>query len=215
MMVVHGGNEHYHLPSPRMAETCRLFADLGASAVVVHHSHIGSGYEMYNGVPIFYGLGNFLFDTDRRMYDAWYEGYIVKLKFSPVGASATADCAVTITPYTQCGNHQGLQLMGGEERERFLSRIDEYSRIILNPEMLHGEWIRFCRSWRTSYISNLFSLNRVQRKLMKAGLYRPLFFRKKRFLRLLNLFTCESHREAMIGALKDEIYGERGENHSC
>ncbi|MBQ8413439.1 MAG: CapA family protein, partial [Lachnospiraceae bacterium] len=37
LVIVHGGHEHYQLPSPRMKETYRFFVDAGADAVVNHH----------------------------------------------------------------------------------------------------------------------------------------------------------------------------------
>jgi poly-gamma-glutamate capsule biosynthesis protein CapA/YwtB (metallophosphatase superfamily) len=37
--------------------------DAGADLVLGHHQHIVKGVELYRGKPIFYGLGNFLFDT--------------------------------------------------------------------------------------------------------------------------------------------------------
>ena len=62
IVIVHGGIEGYQLPTPRMQELYRFFVDCGADAVVNHHQHCYSGYEVYNGKPIFYGLGNFCFD---------------------------------------------------------------------------------------------------------------------------------------------------------
>jgi hypothetical protein len=40
--------------------------DAGADAVIGHHPHVLHGVELYNGKPIFYSLGNFLF---HRMMD--------------------------------------------------------------------------------------------------------------------------------------------------
>jgi len=62
LVVFHGGNEYYALPSPRMVKTCRYFVDCGAHAVVCHHTHVPSGIEFYHDAPIVYGTGNFLFD---------------------------------------------------------------------------------------------------------------------------------------------------------
>ena len=52
-LILHGGIEHYQLPSPRMKKWYRHIIDLGASAIVNHHQHCFSGYELYNGKPIF------------------------------------------------------------------------------------------------------------------------------------------------------------------
>ncbi len=62
VLIIHGGHEHFQYPSPRMKKWYRFFVDAGADAVVNHHQHCFSGYEVYCGKPIFYGLGNFCFD---------------------------------------------------------------------------------------------------------------------------------------------------------
>ena len=39
LVIVHGGSEHFQLPTPRMQATYRFFVDAGADAVVNHHQH--------------------------------------------------------------------------------------------------------------------------------------------------------------------------------
>jgi poly-gamma-glutamate synthesis protein (capsule biosynthesis protein) len=36
--------------------------DAGADIIVGHHPHVIQNYEVYKGKPIFYSLGNFIFD---------------------------------------------------------------------------------------------------------------------------------------------------------
>ena len=79
LVIVHGGHEHYQLPSPRMKELYRFFIEVGADAVVNHHQHCYSGYEYYCEKPIIYGSGNFLFDHPKRRNSTWNEGYLVEL----------------------------------------------------------------------------------------------------------------------------------------
>jgi len=61
LVVIHGGNEYNPIPSPRMKQTYRAFADAGASAVVNIHPHCPQGMEVYHDVPIIYSPGNFFF----------------------------------------------------------------------------------------------------------------------------------------------------------
>ena len=53
IVIVHGGHEMHQLPSPLMQKTYRWFVDMGADAVINHHQHCFSGYEIYKGSPIF------------------------------------------------------------------------------------------------------------------------------------------------------------------
>ena len=102
LVIVHGGHEHFQLPSPRMQETYRFFVDAGADAVVNHHQHCYSGYEVYRGKPIFYGLGNFCFDRPGKV-STWNEGYLVALD--------TLDSTFMVIPYNQCAYTPSVRLL--------------------------------------------------------------------------------------------------------
>lgn len=80
VVSMHSGVEHYRFPTPLMKKKFRHYVDMGADAVINHHQHCISGYEVYKNVPIFYGVGNFCFDSPNRM-DAWYHGLMVGLTF--------------------------------------------------------------------------------------------------------------------------------------
>lgn len=78
IVIVHGGHEDYSLPSPRMKQTYRFFIDAGASIVIGHHTHNFSGYEIYKNSPIFYSLGNFIFDRGKMINSRWNRGLAVQ-----------------------------------------------------------------------------------------------------------------------------------------
>src|SRR5690625_4556867 len=84
IVIVHGGHEYYNLPSPRMQKQYRFYADQGADLVVGHHTHCISGHETYNGVPIFYSLGNFLFTKNNPKED-WYTGLVLEVEITDSG----------------------------------------------------------------------------------------------------------------------------------
>lgn len=62
IVSVHWGVEYVHTPTSRKVELAHRFADAGADLVIGHHPHVVQTMEIYNGVPIFYSLGNFVFD---------------------------------------------------------------------------------------------------------------------------------------------------------
>lgn len=64
ILISHGGEEFTSLPSPYTRERYIKYLDMGADIVVCHHPHVPMNYEIVNGKPIFYSLGNFIFDTD-------------------------------------------------------------------------------------------------------------------------------------------------------
>ena len=82
LVIFHGGNEFYPYPSPDFQLSCRFFIDSGADAVICHHTHVVSGFEIYNNKTIFYGLGNLLFNYEGFRQDNCYQGYAVSLSIS-------------------------------------------------------------------------------------------------------------------------------------
>lgn len=52
------------LPASFMEVAARTFIDEGASAVIGHGPHILRGIQVYKGCPIFYSLGNFIFQNE-------------------------------------------------------------------------------------------------------------------------------------------------------
>lgn len=59
---MHWGWEHETLASDRQRQLARLMIAAGADAVVGGHPHVTQDIETYQGKPIIYSLGNFVFD---------------------------------------------------------------------------------------------------------------------------------------------------------
>jgi poly-gamma-glutamate capsule biosynthesis protein CapA/YwtB (metallophosphatase superfamily) len=60
---MHWGWEHEPIAGPRQRQLARLMIDAGADAVVGGHPHVTQDVEQYRGKPVFYSLGNFVFDS--------------------------------------------------------------------------------------------------------------------------------------------------------
>jgi poly-gamma-glutamate synthesis protein (capsule biosynthesis protein) len=59
---MHWGWENEGAPCPRQRKLARVLLDAGADAVIGSHPHVTQGAETYDGKPIIYSLGNFVFD---------------------------------------------------------------------------------------------------------------------------------------------------------
>ena len=189
IVIVHGGHEHFQYPSHRMKKTYHWFADMGADVIVNHHQHCYSGYEIYNGVPIFYGLGNFCFDWSGKRNNLWTEGFLLSLKFQD-------SISFDLIPYVQCREEAAVREMSEMERKDFFSNIETINQIIADDERL-GEIIK---SYYTDCISNSeimmgnFSDNRMVRWLKRKGLLTSTVSKEKRNV-LYDYIFCESHRD--------------------
>lgn len=195
LVIVHGGHEHFQLPSLRMRGTYRFFVDAGADAVVNHHQHCYSGYEIYNGKPIFYGLGNFCFDDKSLRDSTWNQGYMVRLEFS--GESV----AFVLYPYSQCNDTASVNQLTDEDKARFDKHLSELNEIIGDDVRLK---LKVCEYYEQCSKSELAILEpyrgRVFNKLYRLGLL-PRFVRGRKLSAMLNHIDCESHRDKLTDAL--------------
>ncbi len=198
LVIVHGGIEHYQLPTPRMKEQYRFAIDCGADAVVNHHQHCYSGYEVYKGHPIFYGLGNFCFDWKGRGDSKWNEGYMVKLSIE--GRS------FEMIPYRQCDETPSVKLMGEGEREAFFKEIEKLNLTIDSTDELEKNLKELAEKSKRG-----FSPFNPYTNPYLSGLYRrgwlPSFVSKRKLMSIQNKVVCESHLERLKYMLQEELKG--------
>ena len=62
VVMPHWGKEYIATPEPEQVEFAHAAMDAGADLFIGGHPHWPKGIEMYRGKPIFYSVGNFLFD---------------------------------------------------------------------------------------------------------------------------------------------------------
>lgn len=196
LIIVHGGHEHYPLPSPRMVETYRFFIDAGADAVVNHHQHCYSGYEIYKTKPIFYGLGNFAFDLAQpKVKSSWNYGFMVELEFG-------TEILKKIVPYYQYGDEAKVSLL---KIGSFDSDLTKINNIIRNREQLQSELSAYYDRVASYELSLLEPYKgRILEKLYSMGLL-PSFVQGTKKQSILNHIMCESHRDKLLFAMKKSL----------
>jgi poly-gamma-glutamate synthesis protein (capsule biosynthesis protein) len=200
VVIVHGGHEHYQLPSPRMKKLYRFFVEIGADAVVNHHQHCYSGYEFYNGKPIVYGLGNFCFDGNRNGGNViWNEGYLLVIEF---GEHAPK---IELIPYVQCKDSATIELMQEEQVVVFEQTVSNLNEIIADDNQLQ----RSFEGWinrNKAYVTSLFSSwhNRYLNAAANRG-WIPYLTSRKEYGAMLNRICCEAHRDITICLLNEKM----------
>lgn len=58
----HWGAEYKEISNDRQRQLAHALIDAGADVIIGHHPHVVEEMEIYNNRPIFYSLGNFIFD---------------------------------------------------------------------------------------------------------------------------------------------------------
>lgn len=199
VLIVHGGHEGYQLPSPRMKKLYRLFVNLGADAVINHHQHCFSGYEIYRGKPIIYGLGNFIFDWSGKRKSIWNIGYLVSICFDETKID------FELIPYRQCDDKVGAFFLEGDEKLAFEKDVVFLNSIINDDLKLKDSFDKFIKQKKGGVLSTLspFS-NRYLMALVSHGLI-PSFICKKKAAMLYNYINCEAHRDITLETLDSLI----------
>ncbi len=202
IVLIHGGNEFLPVPSPRMVDTYRAFADAGASAVVAGHTHGPQGMEIWNGTPIVYSLGNFLFGSrPGRVYKGynWWYGYMVRIRFS-----AGAAVRLEVIPHHDKPDATALSLLRGEERALFLDYLNYLNGLFTGAED-EAEITRYFDAWCMKTTNGYFST--LGTPFTPVDWEDPASVHKLMAMR--NLHTCEAHNELITATLR--ILEERRE----
>ena len=183
VLILHGGVEQYHYPTPRMKRWYRHFVDLGADAIINHHQHCINGYEIYNGKPIFYGLGNFYFPWGANRPDSWKYGYAVSLTFDD-------KVSFDLIPYVQTTESINLRNMS-----EFEMQINKLNLPIQDDYLLQQKFDEYIID-REHHIETQcfpsFARNRFLVALCNRGFLGQLYKKNDSFS-VKNKLTCESH----------------------
>lgn len=109
----HWGQEYLHRPNRRQQQLAYQFINAGAFAVIGHHPHVEQTYENYKGHPIFYSLGNAIFD--QYWSEDTQKGLTLAMTIGP------QQTQIHLFPITI--NRSQPQLMPADQKQQFLERF--------------------------------------------------------------------------------------------
>lgn len=197
-IIVHGGHENYSLPSPRMKETYRFFIDVGADSVFCHHSHCISGYEIYSEKPIFYGLGNLVFEWYGPKPNGWYLGYSVQLFIND------GKLEFKVIPHQQHEDRLGIRLLNPAELVTFENDLNSLNNIINDDFKLLTNFEEFYKNCQKKYYSYIEPHSMRYLSAFQNRRILPSLWSKRKKYYLLNMIRCESHRDIIQNLLENE-----------
>ncbi|MCR5688458.1 MAG: CapA family protein [Lachnospiraceae bacterium] len=116
VMFVHWGSESTDLVEKSQRDLAKAYADAGADLIIGAHSHCLQGIDYVDGVPVFYSLGNFWFNSKT-------------LDTCIVRATLDGDCSLSGLEFIPCVQ-KGSGVTAGSDGDR--ERIIEYMRGISN-----------------------------------------------------------------------------------
>ena len=87
----HWGTEYRRTPFSAQQKLARDIIDAGADMIIGNHAHYAAAMEVYDGKPIWYALGNFIFD--QTWSEPTMEGITLELTFHGKDLDAGPDAA--------------------------------------------------------------------------------------------------------------------------
>lgn len=199
VLIIHGGHEHYQYPSPRMVKLYRFFVEMGADAVVNHHQHCFSGYEVYQEKPIVYGLGNFCFDHPKKRAGIWNVGYMIVLELSDKGIS------YELIPYLQCDKNPDVDLLSEEQKKVFDERVTSISHTICDETLLKNEYEKYISCRRQTVITPFTPYLTKYSRAAAGRHYLPYLIPQKKLADMLNYVQCEAHRDVLTRVMQERL----------
>jgi poly-gamma-glutamate synthesis protein (capsule biosynthesis protein) len=129
IIFMHWGEEYTHKQNKyQRAFAMRLIDEARVDAIIGTHPHVVQGIELYNGKPIFYSLGNTIFD--QYFSRAVQDGYVLQLR----GGEGFVDYVI----YPIVSLNSQPSFAEGKDVLRILSEISNYSSKDLHTSIMRG-----------------------------------------------------------------------------
>lgn len=119
IVFVHFGTEYKTTHSLFQENLAHDIIDAGAEAVIGHHPHVVEDIELYKNRPIFYSLGNFIFD--QYFSEDVQKGLMLEMEDSDTHR------IFKLIPVTSIGSKSSPRIMNESEKTIFLSEIAKNS----------------------------------------------------------------------------------------
>jgi poly-gamma-glutamate synthesis protein (capsule biosynthesis protein) len=190
----HAGVELIDAPLPEWRQVYKKLIDCGVDAVIATHPHIPQGWEIHNGKPIFYSLGNFYFDAiSHYPHPFWNKSYAVQ---------------IFLGEQIEFKVHNLIFAEGRVEID-FDSSRDKHNQylcsLILNDNSyesyINKETIRLYHIYERFMKQSLGGFFIGGNMNQKARSFLNYINGKRDYNYLLNTFRCESHRWLIQRAL--------------
>jgi hypothetical protein len=122
IVMPHWGPEDSADPTSYQQHFAQVAVDAGADVVVGNHTHVVQAIQQINGVDVFYGLGNFIFDQTWDL--AHQQGVMLLLHFS-----GTEYTGYELIP-THVDGDGTVHIAGPDEAASIIKRIEAASALL-------------------------------------------------------------------------------------
>jgi hypothetical protein len=128
IVYVHWGTEYELTANEQQRALAEFFITAGADLIVGHHPHVIQNIDLIAGVPVFYSLGNFIFD--QYFSKNTQQGLVISLDLETG--------IIELLPVTSEQNPSQPHLMSEVERSKFLTDLSKRSASELREHIIEG-----------------------------------------------------------------------------
>lgn len=115
VVLVHWGNEYSRTHSSEQELLAHTLIDYGADTIIGHHPHVIQDIALYKDKPIFYSLGNFIFD--QYFSDEVQEELAIEMKLGDT------DIVYTLIPFTSTTTQSQPNFMTETQKKTVFQRV--------------------------------------------------------------------------------------------
>ena len=133
IVYVHWGEEYMLKHNSTQEMLAKQLIDAGADAIIGHHPHVVQDIDVYKDKPIFYSLGNFIFD---QYFSVDVEqGLLLKLSF------INSQVQYELVPVSSENTHSQPNFMSSDDQSLFLSNLARRSNADYAENIKSGKLI--------------------------------------------------------------------------
>lgn len=129
IIYIHWGEEYALRHSEGQESLAKKLVQRGADLIVGHHPHVVQGIDLIDNVPVFYSLGNYVFD--QYFSKDVQEGLVVSLTLNE-------EMGISLLPVTSKEVLSQPQPMTSENHARFLEQLARKSHPDLQDDITKG-----------------------------------------------------------------------------
>ena len=204
ILNVHAGNEFFPLPRPELRRQLRFLTELGVDAIICHHTHIQSAYEIFKKVPIYYGIGNFLF-YNKSPQNGWDAGLAISLEIDIVKKKIVSHKEI---PFIQDFKKRCIRLCDKKENKEWIKKQNSLNKILKNEKLYKKKWKTYVNKEGKLFVVHFFTpffFRGIDLVSKIFSLWKFFLFGKRNRIIKLNMLKCDSNREIVKDFLNQKL----------
>lgn len=198
ILLYHGGIETYNLPTPEMYRNMNFLAESGLDLIVCNHQHVFSGYQKVGKCSVFYGLGNFIFDSPSKRDNPWNYGLILNLQIK-----GNMLINFELIPFEQCNGKPGITV--SSEISTRVQKDLEALNLKMSVIDISREWNAYASRQQEEILADIFIQNRYLRYILKRIRVLNWLITRQHQRRVHNYMNCISLSELARDSLRSGI----------